>query len=168
MNKYYLVRKDQSLKYERFVLADTQSAAEEEWGNDYIIRADAPPEFIPPYCPYLRNNDWVILKGPQTHYSVQASDVENPASRLMINEDSVYEIQGTPQNVYLSLPTAYLKETSVFFTFSDSENHAVSVISSTGETIHLVGTTDYWVSGKSYILTIYNNYVIIGVSQNNV
>ena len=168
MNKYYLVRKDGSLKYERFVMAETQEAAETQWGANYYIFNTEPPEFSFPYCPYWRNNAWVLKKGPQIYYSL--SGAPGGQTSISVGENAVYEITGSCKDLELVIPSAYLKESSVFFTLSDASPHLVTFRAGEGNTgdIHLVGSTTYWEDGKSYVLTVYNNYIIIGVAKINV
>lgn len=165
MNKYYLVRKDGSGKYERFVMAESQAAAETEWGANYDVLASEPPEFMYPYCPYWRDNEWVLKKGPQVYYSIEGDPGDQ--TTVTVQENSVYEISDTCKDVELVIPSPYLKESSVFFTLSNTSPHSVTFRANSG-TVHLVGSTTYWEDGKSYVLTVYNNYVIIGVAKTNV
>ena len=139
-------------KYLRFEDLDTAP----EQTNSVGWTTDKPDLFLPPYCPYWNGSDWAPKKGPQKYYTVSGR------TNLSVLENSVYEFSSRIPSLTFDENSIFLRETSVFFTFDSSANHKVNF----PQEAKVVGSQQYWVSGESYIITIYNGYYIIGVAKN--
>ena len=140
-------------KYLRFEDLDTAP----EQTNSVGWTTTKPDLFLPPYCPYWNGSSWTQKKGPQKYYTVSGR------TNLSVLENSVYTFSSRIPSLTFGEVSAFLKESSVFFTFDSSTNHSVAFPPNS----KVVGSQEYWVSGKSYIITIYNNYYIIGVANAN-
>lgn len=155
MSRYYLYDGTNG-KFIKFEDADSQPA------DSTTVEPDS---FLPPYCPYWNGTSWELKKGPQIYYKIPGIT----STSFTVNKNSVYEVEGTCQNLNLVIPSdPYLEESSVFFTLSgtlnDGAEHSVTF---TGTDLHRVGSINYWRSAESYVITVYNKYIIIGVSKNN-
>lgn len=144
-------------KYVRFIEADTAPTQTTQFG----YTTTKPDLFIYPDCPYASedsNGDfdkWNVKTGPQNYYTVKSGN------SLLVKKNSVYEFENKIATLTLTNDGNFIEESSVFFTFTSSGTHTVNFPSGA----KVVGSTEYWVNDKSYIITVYNGYYIIGVSK---
>lgn len=128
--------------------------------------AEKPELFLPPNIPYAKEKDeggfiifdeWEYKQGPQNYYTITSGNA------IAVKKNSVYTFADPIDNLNISIlnDEKFLEETSVFFTFDNSSSHTVNFPSNS----KVIGSIEYWVSGKSYIITVYNGYYIIGVSR---
>lgn len=124
--------------------------------------AEKPELFLPPNIPYAKEtsnifSEWEYKQGPQNYYTITSGNT------IAVEKNSVYTFANTIDNLNISILNNenFLEESSVFFTFDNSSSHTVNF----PQNSKVIGSVEYWVSGKSYIITVYNGYYIIGVSR---
>ena len=119
-----------------------------------------PDFFLLPNRPYAteENNvfkNWVYNKDTQNLFTVTSGN------SVLVRENSVYTFANPIQTLSLTIDGNFLKESSVFFTFSGTGTHSVTFSPAS----KVIGSVTYWESNKSYIITVYNGYYIIGHSR---
>lgn len=132
--------------------------------------ATKPDVFVLPNHPYAEESsgvisfiDWVYNKDTQNLFTVKSGN------EVVVKENSVYTFANSIPNLTIKFDGEFFKESSVFFTFDNSASHTVTF--KEGKTNinsnKVIGSQQYWESGKSYIITVYNGYYIIGVVRAN-
>lgn len=131
---------------------------------------EKPNLFLLPNHPYAEESsgvisfiDWIYNKDTQNLFTVKSGN------EVIVKENSVYTFDNSIPNLTIKFDGEFFKESSVFFTFDDSDSHTVTF--KEGKTNinsnKVIGSQEYWESGKSYIITVYNGYYIIGVVRAN-